>query len=341
MSTTGNNPPAWHPDPQGRHEHRYWDGAQWTDQVSDGGRVGTDPVDSPKAAEAAQPTAPMAGGGYAGPAGPAGVPGAPGAPMPGPAGVPGAPGAPMPGPPSKGGLSVGLLVGIGAAVAIVIIGGLFAFKALSGGDDGLGTSSGSVDSSGDVAVHEVELDQGDIVRVLVTPEGDFDPQVGIAATRDALTTFDFGSDSSDASWGSNPATDEFFSDTDEDLACEISSDDFSRDIREVDCEQGTLVLLGSSGERESGEQEFVASPALVSGTYAVMVRGEDGSTGDFELKVEKESTGQEFDNEFFSDGFSDFFVDNRDFFCPDDDFFGDASLSDFTDSSFQCEFFSD
>lgn len=327
MSTTGNNPPAWHPDPQGRHEHRYWDGAQWTDQVSDGGRVGTDPVDSPKAAEAAQPTAPMAGGGYAGPTGAAGVPGAPGA--------------PVPGPPSKGGLSVGLLVGIGAAVAIVIIGGLFAFKALSGGDDGLGTSSGSVDSSGDVAVHEVELDQGDIVRVLVTPEGDFDPQVGIAATRDALTTFDFGSDSSDASWGSNPATDEFFSDTDEDLACEISSDDFSRDIREVDCEQGTLVLLGSSGEREGGEQEFVASPALVSGTYAVMVRGEDGSTGDFELKVEKESTGQEFDNDFFSDGFSDFFVDNREFFCPDDDFFGDATLSDFTDSSFQCEFFSD
>lgn len=326
MSTTGNNPPAWHPDPQGRHEHRYWDGAAWTDQVSDGGKVGTDPVDAPAAPAA---TGAVAGGGYAAPVGPAATPG--------PAG------APMPGPPSKGGLSVGLLVGIGAAVAIVIVGGLFAFKALSGdGGDGLGTSSGSVESSGDVAVHEVDLDEGDIVRVLVTPEGDFNPQVGIAATRDALTTFDFGSDSSDSTWGSNPATDEFFSDADEDLACEISSDDLSRDIREVDCEQGTLVLLGSSDGRGDGEQEFVTSPALVSGTYAVMVRGEDGSTGDFELTVEKESTDAQFDNEFFSDdAFSDFFVDNRDFFCPDDDFFGDGTLSDFTDSSFQCEFFSD
>ena len=36
--------PGWHPDPQGRHEHRFWDGTAWTDQVSDGGVVSTDPV---------------------------------------------------------------------------------------------------------------------------------------------------------------------------------------------------------------------------------------------------------------------------------------------------------
>lgn len=29
--------PAWHPDPTGRHELRYWDGEQWTDHVSDHG----------------------------------------------------------------------------------------------------------------------------------------------------------------------------------------------------------------------------------------------------------------------------------------------------------------
>ncbi|TQK69927.1 AIM24 family protein [Nocardioides sp. SLBN-35] len=28
---------AWHPDPTGRHELRYWDGSQWTDHVSDQG----------------------------------------------------------------------------------------------------------------------------------------------------------------------------------------------------------------------------------------------------------------------------------------------------------------
>ncbi|MFW5933928.1 MAG: DUF2510 domain-containing protein, partial [Actinomycetota bacterium] len=28
-------PAAWHPDPTGRHEYRYWDGQQWTDHVAD------------------------------------------------------------------------------------------------------------------------------------------------------------------------------------------------------------------------------------------------------------------------------------------------------------------
>src|SRR5680860_194555 len=40
-------PANWHPDPTGRHEHRYWDGAAWTDHVSDQGVTGTDPVDAP------------------------------------------------------------------------------------------------------------------------------------------------------------------------------------------------------------------------------------------------------------------------------------------------------
>lgn len=40
----GSLPPAgWHPDPTRRHEHRYWDGAQWTTNVSDAGQASTDP----------------------------------------------------------------------------------------------------------------------------------------------------------------------------------------------------------------------------------------------------------------------------------------------------------
>ena len=35
---------GWHPDPTGRHEQRYWDGAIWTDQVSNAGQVTTDPL---------------------------------------------------------------------------------------------------------------------------------------------------------------------------------------------------------------------------------------------------------------------------------------------------------
>ena len=41
MSST---PAAWHPDPTGRHEYRYWDGQSWTDHVSDGGIIGSDAV---------------------------------------------------------------------------------------------------------------------------------------------------------------------------------------------------------------------------------------------------------------------------------------------------------
>jgi uncharacterized protein YxjI len=45
MSETPATAPAgWHPDPQGRHELRYWDGSKWTDHVSDAGVAATDPV---------------------------------------------------------------------------------------------------------------------------------------------------------------------------------------------------------------------------------------------------------------------------------------------------------
>lgn len=39
------SPAAWHPDPAGRHESRWWDGRTWTDNVSDAGVAGTDPLE--------------------------------------------------------------------------------------------------------------------------------------------------------------------------------------------------------------------------------------------------------------------------------------------------------
>jgi len=36
--------PSWHPDPTGRHQHRYWDGEQWTHHVSNNGDASLDPV---------------------------------------------------------------------------------------------------------------------------------------------------------------------------------------------------------------------------------------------------------------------------------------------------------
>ncbi len=42
--TTPPTPPDWYPDPAGRHEYRYWNGAAWTDDVASHGRQSTDPV---------------------------------------------------------------------------------------------------------------------------------------------------------------------------------------------------------------------------------------------------------------------------------------------------------
>jgi cell division protein FtsB len=38
-------PAGWHPDPTGRHEHRYWDGTKWTDHVGDAGVSATDALE--------------------------------------------------------------------------------------------------------------------------------------------------------------------------------------------------------------------------------------------------------------------------------------------------------
>lgn len=43
MTTT---PADWYPDPTGRHQLRYFEGAAWTDHVSDGGVVSVDPLDA-------------------------------------------------------------------------------------------------------------------------------------------------------------------------------------------------------------------------------------------------------------------------------------------------------
>jgi len=42
------NPPAagWYTDPSSRFTYRYWNGAQWTDQVSSEGKTATDAVDA-------------------------------------------------------------------------------------------------------------------------------------------------------------------------------------------------------------------------------------------------------------------------------------------------------
>ncbi len=50
-----NRPQEWLPDPEGRHQLRWWDGSQWTEHVSDSGQQGIDEL-----ADAAPPPPPGA-----------------------------------------------------------------------------------------------------------------------------------------------------------------------------------------------------------------------------------------------------------------------------------------
>ncbi|MCW2593173.1 MAG: hypothetical protein JWQ86_5600 [Mycobacterium sp.] len=73
---TGPGPGSWQPDPEGRYEYRWWDGRNWTEQVSHQGQTGSAPMGSappqggqgtpaqgaPQVAPAAQPS----GDGFAG-----------------------------------------------------------------------------------------------------------------------------------------------------------------------------------------------------------------------------------------------------------------------------------
>jgi len=47
--------PGWHPDPAGRHHHRFWSGSRWTDHVANGGVPSIDPVPPAVAVQAGAP----------------------------------------------------------------------------------------------------------------------------------------------------------------------------------------------------------------------------------------------------------------------------------------------
>ncbi len=198
----------WRPDPQGKHELRWWDGTTWSDQVADGGVVSTDPLTSPgSGATVAIPTAtpPPAPGTPAGAPPPIGVPVAgspappPGAPVPGgatpppgapggggaprPPGAPGAPGgapgggslppgAPSYVPPSSsgsGGVPPWVWI-VGGVVGLIILVVIIASLA-GGGDSGLGAGDCTDDSLRNLDdVETVDCDEEHDIEVFGTFE---------------------------------------------------------------------------------------------------------------------------------------------------------------------------
>ncbi len=142
------NTPGWQPDPTGKHDHRYWDGTQWTENVADAGVAGVDPYEALAPEVPAEPEVPAA---LDEPTVVDQQPPAPDdateaypptveQPAAWPATTPGmdAPAPPPPYVPTEpdggGGSKKGLLIGGGILAAVVIA--VIAFMALGGDDDG-------------------------------------------------------------------------------------------------------------------------------------------------------------------------------------------------------------
>jgi hypothetical protein len=343
----GTNEASWQPDPHGRHEYRYWDGTAWTDQVSDGGVVSTDPPgDAPTAAQPA-------------------VGGTP------PPYVP-----PTDGAPQKGKVPVGILALVGLVVAALVAGAIIL---LTGGDDGgggggAGEFAGSITDDDPFFVRTVDLEAGEAFRVLVQPDDDLNPTVSLGVEPEVVASqiFGFDGDASDllSDFGSN--YDGLFSDTiDGDLSGDLSEalsdefDDFQEELSDaVPSLNGAGVPLGTNNQNEDGEDEGAIFMAPLAGKYSVIVGGA-GTTGDFEARLDTTGPSDDFeepdpDEDIDLPAYYAGIAPLRDFLCDedfwggdpadvsadaeqlcDDDVFDDLLSSDFSDFSDDASDFTD
>jgi hypothetical protein len=137
-------PAGWYPDPTGRHQNRWFDGNDWTDQVADGQVVGIDPVRGGPPATEATPAA-GADATQVTPAATSEVPPTAATPATPPPGAPPLGEYAGPAGSTSGGSSrKGLLIAAAVVVVVVIVGLVLT---LGGGDDGGSEDAGSSGSS--------------------------------------------------------------------------------------------------------------------------------------------------------------------------------------------------
>jgi actin-like ATPase involved in cell morphogenesis len=149
---------GWQPDPTGRHEYRYWNGTEWTDDVSDGGVTATDAM--PEAASAAIPT-------------PASAP----------------PSA-SPVPPTTPARRSRLPVVIAAAAVVVVL--VVGFLVLKGGGDSGGSGEGTVTGQVEpnkVFIHHVEVPKDSALLIKAIPDQKLDAVLSVAGDFSTIETY--------------------------------------------------------------------------------------------------------------------------------------------------------
>ena len=149
--------PAWHTDPSGRHQYRWWDGRAFTDQVADNGVVTTDRGPAAVAAPQPQPLQPVQSLSPTFGAGAAPVP-----------------------PKTR---ATPLLVAIGVAA---VAAGAVGFFVLRDDDDssGTGTFESSLAGGEPAGVHDVSLRGGSALTIELDPDSDLDAVVGLVVDAD-------------------------------------------------------------------------------------------------------------------------------------------------------------
>lgn len=320
-------PASWQPDPTGHHQFRWWDGASWTDHVSDNGQASVDPLPSPAA-----PTVPDVAATQPVAAQPVATPPESSVPptvQPPAAAAPSAPSGPMPFTPSTP-VAVAKSGPTWWKIALPVLGvvavGAVLFLVIGGGDDEasnpLGVTEVELENADEVTVLTFSLKRGDVIRYRVEADEDSNPAVAIVAaddeTSDQFAT-EFFDVIEDEVGGFITDPDDLFSDID---------DEFSDvDLSPLGSAKRN-VALASTFEFDDG---VVADtfPSFVDGDYLLVVASEDGEEplGKVRIIVEQrdgtidDATMSDFSDldELFSDGDNDFFSDEA-FFTDNDPF---------------------
>ena len=300
---------AWHPDPTGRHQYRWWDGARWTEHASDNGTAVIDPLDAP-AAVVPTPVVPT-------PVVPTPVVPTPVVPtsFPSPLGAP-SPVSPASAPPKR--RRTGLIVG-GVAAAVLVVGGgaaLLAGRGDGGADVSLGEHDESLASDSGYVAYRLRLERGDAVRFRVEPGTDLDAVVSIVAdTATAESDAEFIADNLstlfDNQVGSaDDVLDELFTPGDEVFTRGEAEDEF-----------GDHYVLQTMDNDYEGALETDYYVSFGDGDYWLVVTSADGtSSDDFRLIVEQSDEQWVLDEDTTLDDISDY--QEQDFFT-DEGFYED------------------